>query len=239
MAQTNCDEGAGALKPDASTATAQDQIIQKFAANEALFKQAHTAYTFTQDITIQSVRRGRLNRVAVTGEYRLVSDISFDGHGKMVEKVTYAPRSTLNNISVTREDFDDIRSLADFIFTPPELAQYAITYAGRQRVDELDTYAFDVGPRRLQKDRRYFEGRIWVDAQDYAIVKTCGKRIPDHRSKHVENVSPRFVTYREQIDGRYWFPTYSRADDTLYFVRSQAQIREIIKYSKYQRVASR
>lgn len=238
-AQTNCDAGAGALNPDPPAAIVPDEIIRKFAVNELVFKHARTDYTFTQDISIQTVRHGPFRRVAVTGEYRLVSEISFDQRGKMLERVTYAPRNTLNNIQVTREDFDDIRSLADFTFTPSDLDQYAVHYAGQQRVDELQTYAFDVSPKRLQKDRRYFEGRVWVDAQDFAIVKTCGRRIPDRHDKREVNVSPRFVTYREQIDGRYWFPTYTRSDDMLYFGRAQTQLREIVKYSKYQRVASR
>lgn len=237
-AQTNCDEGAGALSPT-QTAVSPDEIIRKFAANEVLFKQARAAYTYTQDISIQTGRQQPFRRFAVTGEYRMVSDISFDDHGKLIERVTYAPKSTLNSIAVTREDFDDIRSLADFIFTASELEQYAIHYAGQQRVDELETYAFDVGPKRFQKDHRYFDGRIWVDAQEFAIVKTCGKRVPDRHEKRSENISPRFVTYRELIDGRYWFPTYSRSDDTLYFQRYQAQLREVIKYSGYHRVASR
>lgn len=237
-AQTNCDEGAGALNPSQASVS-PDEIIRKFAGNEAVFKQARAAYTFTQDISIQTGRQQPFRRFAVTGEFRQISDISFDDHGKLIEKVTFAPKNTLANINVTREDFDDIRSLGDFIFTPSELEQYAIHYAGQQRVDELQTYAFDVGPKRFQKDHRYFDGRIWVDAQEFAIVKTCGKRVPDRHDKRMENISPRFVTYREQIDGRYWFPTYSRSDDTLYFQRSQAQLREVIKYSSYHRVASR
>lgn len=237
-AQTNCEEGAGALVPDPPPIS-HEEIIQKFAANEAAFKQAIHTYTFLQDVSIQTVRQGPFRRVSVTGEYRLVSEISFDERGKLLEKVTYAPKSTLSSIAVSKEDFDDIRSLADFVFTPPELAQYAVRYAGKQRVDELETYVFNVGPKHLTKDRRFFEGKIWVDAQDFAIVKTCGRRIPDRHDKKYENVSPRYVTYREQVDGRFWFPTYSRSDDTLYFNRSQSQIREVIKYTRYQRVAAR
>jgi len=239
LAQTNCDEGAGVLKPGSPGSISQDDLIQKFAANESAFKQARNSYTYTQDVSIQTVRRAGLRRVSVSGEYRLVSEISFDDHGRIVERVTFAPRNTLRDIMVTKDDLDDIRTMGGFFLTPSELPQYAFYYAGRQRVDELDTFAFDVSPKRLQKDHRYFEGRIWVDAQDFAIVKTCGKQVPEHHSKKEVNVSPRFVTYRQQIDGRYWFPTYSRSDDMLYMGRTQAQIREVIKYTGFQRVAAR
>jgi hypothetical protein len=43
------------------------------------------------------------------------------------------------------------------------------------------------------------------------------------------------VTYREQIDGQYWFPTYTRADDDLHFKSGDVHIREIIKYTNYKR----
>lgn len=236
-AQTNCNDGAGTLVPDPPPLT-HEEIIQRFAANEAAFKQARNAYTYTQDISIQTIRRGGFQQLAITGEYRMVSDVSFDDHGKLLERVTYAPRNTLRTIQITREDLDDIHSMADFVFTPSELTQYNVRYAGHQHVDELDTYAFDVGPKRLAKDHRYFEGRIWVDAQDFAIVKTCGKRIPDRHEKRYENISPTFVTYREQVDGQYWFATYSRSDDVLYFGRARTELREVIKYTRYQRVTA-
>jgi hypothetical protein len=70
-------------------------------------------------------------------------------------------------------------------------------------------------------------------------VKTCGKSVPDIRKKNNENLTPKFVTYREQIDGQYWFPTYTRADDVLHFTGNDVRIREIIKYTNYKRFGSR
>ena len=46
---------------------------------------------------------------------------------------------------------------------------------------------------------------------------------------------PTFVTYRQQVDGRYWFPAYTRSEDTLQFKTGPVQVREIIKYSGYKR----
>jgi hypothetical protein len=91
----------------------------------------------------------------------------------------------------------------------------------------------------MEKDKRYFQGRIWVDNQDFQIVKTCGKSVPDIRKKNNENLTPKFVTYREQIDGQYWFPTYTRADDVLHFTGNDVRIREIIKYTNYKRFGSK
>jgi hypothetical protein len=155
-----------------------------------------------------------------------------------VEKVTYAPQNTLRSVSVTREDFEDIQSVSGFILTPSELPRYDVRYAGHQHVDELDTYAFEVSPVRIKKGERYFEGRIWVETRDLVVVKTCGRRVPDQPGDkhHQTNLSPRFVVYRELIDGKYWFPTYTRADDMLPFVRNPVRIREIVKFSDYRQI---
>ena len=173
----------------------------------------------------------------VDGEFKETTDVLYDDQGRRVEKVTYAPQSTLNRISITKEDFDDFRNRLPFVLTTQDLGAYNIAYAGQQRVDELDTYAFDVAPKKVDKNGgpRFFEGRIWVDNHDFQIVKTCGKNVPDIRKHDQENLTPKFVTYREQVDGQYWFPTYTRADDVLHFSSGDVQIREIVKYKNYQR----
>ncbi|MGH9634904.1 MAG: hypothetical protein ACRD72_08730 [Candidatus Angelobacter sp.] len=138
---------------------------------------------------------------------------------------------------LTKEDFDDFRNHLPFVLTTEDLPLYNILYAGQQHVDELDTYVFDMAPKKVDKDGgpRFFQGRIWVDNRDFQIVKTCGKNVPDIHKKDKENLSPKFVTYREQIDGQYWFPTYTRADDILHFKDNDVHIRETLRYTNYKR----
>lgn len=233
FAQTNCEEGDGPLNSQQPKGTTSQEIIQKFAAKEAIFKQARDNYTYTQDVTVQT-----LDGNTVDGEYREVTDITYDNQSKRIENVTFAPQSTLSRVSMTKEDQDDIRNRLPFVLTTEDLPQYDILYKGTQQVDEIGTYVFEVAPKRIEKDRRYFQGEIWVDNRDFQIVKTCGKNVPDKRSKHEENLSPKFVTYREQIDGQYWFPTYTRADDNLHFSSGDVHIREIVKYTNYKRFGS-
>ena len=96
-------------------------------------------------------------------------------------------------------------------------SEYNISYKGRDQVDEISCYLFTVSPKELTKDRkRYFDGDIWVDDQDLQIVKTFG-RATGYLSTNEDQQFPKFETYREQIDGKYWFPTYTYADDTLNF----------------------
>jgi hypothetical protein len=136
---------------------------------------------------------------------------------------------------MTKEDWDDFRHRLPFVLTTQDLPEYKVDYVGQQHVDELDTYVFDVAPKKIEKDKRYFDGRIWVDNRDLQIVKTCGRNVPDIHKRGSENLTPKFVTYREQIDGQYWFPTYTKADDMLNFSSGPVHVREILKYTNYKR----
>ena len=73
---------------------------------------------------------------------------------------------------------------------------------------------------------------MWVDDRDLQIVKSYGRGVG--LIKNAENHAfPKFETFREQIDGKYWFPTYTVANDTLHFKDQDARIREIVKYEDY------
>ena len=231
-AQTNCDAGNGPLNTAQPQSISAQDIIQKFASREGIFKDARNHYTYTQEVVVQT-----LDGDTVDGEFRETTDILYDDKGQRLEKVTFAPQNTLTRIGITKEDYDDFRNRLPFVLTSQDLGQYNILYAGQQRVDELDTYVFDIAPKKVEKDGgpRFFQGRIWVDNRDFQIVKTCGKNVPDIHKKDNENLSPKFVTYREQVDGQYWFPTYTRADDFLHFQSGDVRVREIVKYSNYKR----
>ena len=240
LADTNCEEGTGQLNTAQPQGMTPQEIIQKFAAREEVFRQARNNYVYTQDITVQE-----LDGTTVTGEFRLVQDITFDDKGVRQENVTYAPQSSLRQLILSREDYEDFRSKMAFIMTTSDLPQYNLLYVGQQRQDEIDTYVFDIAPKAIVKGQRYFQGRIWVDNHDFQIVKSCGKTVPEaiantKKKKNIqENLSPKFVTYREQIDGQYWFPTYIRADDTLHFRNNDVHMREIIKLTNYKRFGSK
>jgi len=208
-----------------------DDIIQKFADKEKEFRAARANYVYRQDIRVQTLNAND----RVTGEWHQVWEVTFDTSGKRVEKVVSAPASTLQDISLTAEDLQDFREIQPFVLTTDDIGKYDVKYLGKEKIDEIDCYVFDVAPKKLEKGQRYFQGQIWVDDKDLQIVKTYGKPVPDIRTKSNENLFPRFETYREQIDGKYWFPTYTRAVDTLQFSGRAQRMREIIKYDKYKK----
>jgi hypothetical protein len=212
--------------------TTPDEIIKRFAAKETEFAKAREQYTYRQDVKVQTV-----DGDTVDGEYREVFDVLFNNKGQRMENVVFAPSSSLTKIFMSQEDMEDIRHKLPFVLTTEDLPEYNILYVGQQQEDELHCYVFDVAPKQIVGKKRYFQGRVWVDNHDFQIVKTYGKTVPDIRKKHgdEENLFPKFTTWRQQIDGAYWFPVYTKADDELHFKMGDVRIREIVKYEDYKR----
>jgi hypothetical protein len=233
LCQTDCEAGNGSLDSAPPTSISAQQIMEKLGAAETLARDARLHYTFKQDVLIQT-RSGK----SVTGEFHEVTNVSYDPKGKREEQVSFAAQPSLRGIQLTREDMDDVRVFMPLMLPGEDLPRYNLTYSGRQHVDDLDTYVFRIAPRKVEKDRRYFEGRIWVDAQDFQIVKVCGKSGPERiqvKKRQSPDLHPNFVTYRQQVDGKFWFPAYTRSDDTFHFKAGPVPVREIIKYTNYKR----
>lgn len=207
-----------------------EEIIQRFAAKEAEFAEVWKNYTYVQYITMEVLdRRGRATE---RQEYKV--EVYFTTAGQRKTRIL-SQRGALQSVRVTDEDLEDALHRQPFVLTTSEVPHYEIQYEGEERVDELDTYVFDVKPRGTKEGKRYFKGRIWVDTQDLQIVKTSGKIVPDHR----DNKFPKFETIREQIDGKYWFPTWTEADDVLRFGGlggyRDVHVRELITYEDFKK----
>jgi hypothetical protein len=230
----------GPLDTSLPQGTTPDQIIQRFAAKETEFAKARDQYTWRQDVKVETLDGGTPD-----GMYQETFDVMFDDKGKRIENVVFAPQSSLQKIYMSEEDFQDIRHRLPFVLTKEEVPEYNILYVGQQQEDELHCYVFDIAPKKVEGKKRYFQGRVWVDDHDFQIVKTYGKTVPDlchgkpcnevkNRDEN-ENLFPKFTTWRQQIDGQYWFPVYTRADDELHFKAEDVHIREIVKYEDYKR----
>ena len=205
-------------------------VIQKFAAKEAEFQEARNNYIWRQTVKMLELDP---NGNPEGGSWNLIEDIFFTPEGKRTSKIIWAPVKTLKNIQTDAEDEQDLRDVQPFVLTTKDVGLYDIKYIKRDKIDEIGTYDFDVKPKKMAPGKRYFQGTIWVDDRDFQIVKTFGKGVGIVRKGHAY---PMFETYREQIDGKYWFPTYTRADDTLHFPDGQDQrIRMTVKYQDYKR----
>ncbi|HLM57585.1 MAG TPA: hypothetical protein VK422_15830 [Pyrinomonadaceae bacterium] len=216
-----------------------DRIIRAFAQKETEFRNVLNEYSFKRDAVVQSV--GHLGG-QIQGEYRRVSRFVFDDSGTRYEKILHFPVPT---IQLTTEDLEDMSTVQTFVLEPSKVGEYNFTYVGMEKVDELNTYVFDVTPRfmsdparvravlKSKQVARYFQGRVWLEERDLQVVKARGKGVPEDKNHRY----PTFETYREQVDGKYWFPTYTYADDELVFGNGNVErVRMRIKFTDYERL---
>jgi hypothetical protein len=207
-----------------------DEIIHHFTNKEADFREALKNYVFNRFATVQTIGMGG----QITGEYRRDSFMTINEDGSRFEKITFFPQPTMTDMTVTPEDLEDLGGVNPFAIDPTNVDKYNFNYLGMEKIDELETFVFDVTPKVIPDPKktklRLFTGRIWVEAEDEMIVKTRGKAVPETK----ENKFPIVETWRENIDGKYWFPTYVSSDDELVFDSGQVQKMKMrVKYTNY------
>ena len=213
-----------------------ERIIREFTTKEVTFRQALNQYSFKRDAVIQTIGMGG----QISGEYHRVSRFVFGDDGQRYEKILMFPLPTLTEMTVTAEDIEDLGGVNAFALEANKINLYNFSYVGKEKIDELNLYVFDVTPKvipdaKKTKDR-VFQGRIWIDDQDLQIVKVKGKGLPETKN----NRYPTFETYREQIDGKYWFPTYTYADEELVFGNGQVvHMRLRITFSDFERARAK
>jgi len=206
-----------------------DRIVKKFTENESFFRQSLNSYSFNRNATMQTIGMGG----QISGQYRRDSFLTFNEAGERIEKILYAPVSTMTEIVITIADIENLGGLNPFAIEPSEAAKYNFTFLGKEHIDELDLFVFEVSPKVMPEAKknvvRLFSGRIWVDDRDLFIVKSKGKAVPEGKERF-----PTIETWRENVDGKYWFPSFSTADDELVFDSGQAvKMRVRVKYKNY------
>jgi hypothetical protein len=220
-----------------------EEIINRFTTRESELREIFKEYSYIQESKLQVIGPAD----TISGEYYQVSEFVFNDAGKRIERILKAPQSTLDQagLTMTQEDKNAFINLQPFALTSEDLPNYNVNYVGKEKVDQLDTYVFDVTPKavsnkkelnKLRKQKiegRFFQGRIWVDDQDLQIVKSAGKVVPEFDQRF-----PKFETYRENIDGRYWFPTYTYGDDVLEFDSGRIRVRMVTRYKNYRQFQS-
>lgn len=217
------------VKRDLSAADVE-RIVKKFTENESDFRGALTNYVFKRFAVVQIIGLGG----NVTGNYQRDSFMTFGSDGGRFERVLRAPPETTPPHFVTPEDLDDLGGVTPFALEPSAVQLYNIAYVGVERIDQLNLYVFDVSPKVMPDPKktkmRVFSGRIWVDTDDLMIVKSKGKAGPETKT----NKFPTVETTREQVDGKYWFPSDARSDDELVFNNGAVvKLRIRVKYADY------
>src|SRR5271157_2711619 len=94
-------------------AIAPEEIIRQFAAKESEFQNALNHYTWRRAARVQTIDDDN----KVDGEYYQVDDVLLDSTGKRIEKVVYAPQSTLRRVQMSPSDLQEIQRGDPFVLT--------------------------------------------------------------------------------------------------------------------------
>jgi hypothetical protein len=218
-------------EPAAPPSLPEAEIIKRFSQKEEEYLASRTRYTYRKTIRIQEF--GPDGQPA--GEFVLVTQPARDVEGKYFEKVVERPQSTMKHLFLRSEDLEGLQHIPQFPLTASQLAKYDLKYLGKEQVDEIDCYIFQAKPKMVERSKAYFEGIVWVDAKYLEVVKTYGRWVTDQGDVHsiAEMPFSTFETYRENVDGKYWFPNYSRSDDTLNLKGMEIPVRLVIKWTDF------
>jgi hypothetical protein len=223
-------------EPEAPPSLPEAEIIKRLAQKEDTYLLARPRYTYTKTIRIQEF--GPDGKPA--GEFVLVTQPVRDVEGKLFEKVIERPHSTLQHLYLRAEDLEGLQRTPAYPLTTTQLAKYELKYLGKEQVDEIDCYIFQAKPKVVERTKAYFDGVVWVDAKYLEVVKTYGKWVTDLGDMRTVADLPftLFETYRENVDGKFWFPNYSRSDDTLNLKGLEIPVRVVIKWTDFKPAAA-
>ena len=208
-----------------------DEIIHRFASKEDQNAIQRSRYSYRKSIRIQEFGPDG----KPSGEFYRVTEVTPAGEGNVAVKTIEKPESTLQHVYLAPEDVAALERVPMYPLTSHSLINYDLKYIGTEQVDEIDCYIFQVKPKRLERAKGYFDGIVWVDAKYLDLVKTYGKWVTDQGDQRMMPMLPfsMFETYRENVDGKYWFPNYSRAEDTLQVKDLMVPMRITIKWSDF------
>ncbi len=222
-----------------SQSPAPEEVLRRAAANEEKLRAIEKEYTYRQQIEAQTMGEGG----SVRGQMHRVSEITYDDLGNRVERILEFPPSRLMAaLGVMKPDFKSFLGVDPFFLTTGELQRYKIKFVERQKIDDINTFAFDLSPaeeikRNRSKDKDPpFAGRVWIDDQDFQVVKVVGRAVTHKESSEQY---PKFEYYREYVDGKYWLPSFAYVDDVIVFTRYDLPIKMKFSYSNYRRVQRR
>jgi len=221
-------------EPEAPPSLPEAEIIKRFTEKEENYLLARANYTYRRTVRIQEFGPDG----QPSGEFVVVTQPARDVDGKLFEKVIERPHSSLQRLFLRAEDLEGLQRVPAFPVTAGQLAKYSLKYLGKEQVDEIDCYIFQAKPKAVERTKAYFDGIVWVDAKYLEVVKTYGKWVTDQGDMHSVAQLPfsLFETYRENVDGKFWFPNYSRSDDTLNQKGLEIPVRIVIKWTDFKPV---
>jgi hypothetical protein len=216
--------------PPAPPSMAPEEIIKRFSQKEDQYLAARAGFAYKKTVRLDEF--GPDGKPA--GELSLVIEAKPGPDGKMYEKTVERPQSTLLYLQMSPEDFQSLARMPPYPLTTAQLPKYDLRYLGKELVDEVDCYIFQVKPRAVERAHYFFEGIVWVDAQYLEVVKTYGKWVNDLGDMHTDTMPfTIFETYRENVDGKLWLPNYMRSDASVHLKDANVNVRLVVKWTEY------
>jgi hypothetical protein len=218
-------------EPPAPPSLPVEEIIRRFSQKEDEYLKSRPNYGFRKSVRIQEFGPDG----GLVGEFLRVTQYQKLADDRVAVMPIEKPQSTLQGVYLAPEDLDALDRIPAYPLTSGQLAKYELKFIGRELVDEVDCYIFQVKPKVVERAKAYFEGVVWVDAQYLEVVKTYGKWVTDQGDTRGIAQLPfsLFETYRENVDGKYWFPNYLRSDDTLHTKEGDIPVRLVIKWTDF------
>ncbi len=206
------------------------EIIQTFAKKEELYQGTRPQFAYRKTIRIQEFGPDGNQ----SGEYIATYDAVRAGDGKLYEKAISAPQSNLQYLQFEPEDAQFLTRTPAYAVTLSQLSKYNVKYLNTEKVDEIDCYIFQVSPKTIDRQHPLFDGVVWVDQKYLEVVKTYGRWVTELGEVHPPTLPfSMFETYRENVEGKYWFPNYSRSDGVYKIKDHDIPIRVTIKWTNF------
>jgi hypothetical protein len=210
-ASTRSSDQVGAKKVSGDAAQAQaapklEEIVDRIIKREHEEIAAFDLYSPIMETYIQEVRPDKQMGMVPKSDIYLLGQADFRGRLKvhsMTESSkkgsllwSFVPAGFLQMIFVDRGEFDK--------------AHYTFKYSSREFLGEVRCLVFDLSPTPKAKGAR-FVGRIWVEDQDFTIVRINGRYSPAvHLSwKTLEDeYYLHFDSWRTNVKSGLWLPSY-------------------------------
>lgn len=211
-----------------------ETILASFVKAESQVREALKQFTFKRDVVLQTIGpNGK-----VTGEYVRNSEFVFDDNGNRIERVTFHPPSTIHDLKITKEDIQDLAGGQLFGIDIFEINKYRLKYAAEEIFDGKRVLALTIepamtpDPHRMRE--RFFVGHVWIDAENFQVVKVRGIMQPQGKQRF-----PVFETWRQMVAANLNLPVRTEADDVLRFPRGDVNYRIRVRYYDYKLFAGK
>ncbi|HMD31198.1 MAG TPA: hypothetical protein VKG84_04755 [Candidatus Acidoferrales bacterium] len=214
------------------------KIIESFAVNEDEYMRAHQLYGFKRSVRVQEIPPSGEKG----GEIREDTEVYLADNGRRYERTTNTSSQHFLDLKSEAVDARSAAQVPLFPLVSSQMKYYDFIYKGTQPLDELHTYIFLVKPKRLLPNYKLFSGLVYIDDRDLAVVKIYGQWTSQKDEDDADSGAPAspftmYEIYYENVDGKYWFPTYYRSDAYLKTKSGEDQLRLIVKMTDFKVVA--